>query len=223
MYDLALTISYQIRDEFGVLPSDNLMNASHILVVEGEDDKIALSKLLPNMSPALKSALHKHTLVIESLGGASKLNYNLNLWRSMFCNYFVFLDNDDAGRSAGEKAKNGGYITEAKIKYAICNGQTDSEFEDCISPDIYSQRIKDDFCVDIQSGNAFRGKNKWSDRVKNCFYSQGQLWTDDIKKKVKLAVAECIPDNPDDALNPHKRCSINALVTALESFISNAV
>ncbi|MDR0918568.1 MAG: hypothetical protein LBM93_04885, partial [Oscillospiraceae bacterium] len=49
----------EIRDVLGVLPADNLINASHVLVVEGEDDQIALSKLLLNMSSTLKSALQK--------------------------------------------------------------------------------------------------------------------------------------------------------------------
>jgi predicted ATPase len=213
----------EIRDVLGVLPADNLINASHVLVVEGDDDRIALKKLLSNMSSTLKFALQKNTLVIQTLAGASNLNYNLNLLRSMFCNYFVYLDHDDAGRSAGQKALDGGYITEAYIKYAICNGQSDSEFEDCLSPAIYSQRIKDDFGVDIKADNAFRCTKKWSDRLKDCFQNQGQRWTDVIEKKVKLAVAECISDNPDDALIPQKRSSIDALVTALENFISNAV
>ena len=37
----------EIRSVLGVLPSDNLRNARYILVVEGEDDKISLQKLLP--------------------------------------------------------------------------------------------------------------------------------------------------------------------------------
>jgi len=36
----------EVRNILGVLPEDNLRNASHVLVVEGENDKIMLSKIL---------------------------------------------------------------------------------------------------------------------------------------------------------------------------------
>ena len=86
----------EIRDILGVLPEDNLINASHVLVVEGEDDKIALTKILKSLSPTIKVALNKNTLVIQPLSGAGNLNYELNRLRSFVCKYYVFLDNDDA-------------------------------------------------------------------------------------------------------------------------------
>ncbi|MDR0918569.1 MAG: hypothetical protein LBM93_04890 [Oscillospiraceae bacterium] len=106
---------------------------------------------------------------------------------------------------AGQNAIDHKYITHADIKYTVCNGQTESEFEDCLNPNIYSQKIKDDFGVDIHSSSYFKGDKKWSDRLKKTFLSQGQPWTDNIEKKVKLAVANSIPDNPDEALIPQKR------------------
>ena len=45
----------EIRDILGVLPEDILINASHVLVVEGEDDKIALTKILKSLSTTLKA------------------------------------------------------------------------------------------------------------------------------------------------------------------------
>ena len=48
------------------------------LVVEGEDDKIALTKILKSLSPTLKEALNKNTFVFQPLSGASNLYYELN-------------------------------------------------------------------------------------------------------------------------------------------------
>ena len=39
----------EIREVLGTIVSDNLINAENVLLVEGEDDKIALEKLLPAM------------------------------------------------------------------------------------------------------------------------------------------------------------------------------
>ena len=63
-----------------------------------------MTKILKSLSPTLKEALNKNTFVIQPLSGASNLNYELNRLRSFVCKYFVFLDNDDAGISAGDKA-----------------------------------------------------------------------------------------------------------------------
>lgn len=211
----------EIRDILGVLPEDNLINASHVLVVEGEDDKISLTKILKSLSPTLKDALNKNTLVIQSLAGASNLNYELSRLRAFVCKYFVYLDNDTEGVNAGEKAIEKGFITEADIKYTICNGNPQAEFEDCLKRDFYVEKIKNSFSVDLASANFVRSK-KWSDNVKDAFCSQGQRWTDTIEKKVKMIVAESIPEeNADSVLNEHKRGSIDALVIALESMLTN--
>ena len=60
----------EIRSVLGVLPSDNLRNARYILVVEGEDDKISLQKILPLCSNKIKNALNTNQLIIKPLGGA---------------------------------------------------------------------------------------------------------------------------------------------------------
>lgn len=209
----------EIRDILGVLPEDNLINASHVLVVEGEDDKIALTKILKSLSTTLKEALNKNSFVIQSLSGASNLNYELNRLRSYVCKYFVFLDNDDAGISAGNKAIEKGLLTLADVKYTICNGSPKAEFEDCLKRDFYVEQIKQKFSVDLSLGT-FKGNKKWSDNVKDIFLSQGQQWTDTIEKKVKMIVAEAIPEeNAEVVLNEHKRSSIDALVNALEAML----
>ena len=65
----------------------------------------------------------------------------------------------------------------------------------------------------------FGGNKKWSDRVADCFRSQGKQWNDTTEKRVKLCVAESLPANPAVALNQYKRTSIDALVAAQNSLI----
>lgn len=205
----------EIRDILGVLPADNLINASHVLVVEGESDKKILGKILRAQSPKLKAALSKNLLVIKSLAGANNLNYELVNLRATMCKYFVFLDDDKSGRSSAEKAIESGYLNDAEIKYSICNGQSESEIEDCIKPDVYINMIQDSFSVDLKR-KEFKCNSKWSERMKNVFLSQGQRWNDTIEKKVKQIVADSFPDTVENALIEQKRGSIDALINSLE-------
>lgn len=209
----------EIRDVLGVLPADNLINASHVLVVEGETDRITLNKIITALSPKLKAALSKNILVIKPLAGASNLNYELSTLRSFMCKYFVLLDADEAGYEAAKNAISRGLITDAEIKYTICNGQNRSELEDCINSEIYSEKIQECFSVNINV-STFRGNAKWSDRMKATFLSQGQCWTEAIEKKVKLLVAESIPNSSENSLYEHKRSAIDALIVSLEKLLA---
>ena len=209
----------EIRELLGVLPEDNLINASHVLV-EGEDDKIALNKILSSLSPTIKDALIKNKLVIQPLAGATNLNYELSRLRSYVCRYFVFLDADEAGYDAAEKAIEKGLLSESDVKYSICNGNNTAEFEDCLKKDFYIEAIRNKFSVDL-GVTSFRNSKKWSDRVKTVFLSQGQRWTDAVEKKVKMEVTKLIPvEDADSVLDEHKRGSIDALVNALENMLS---
>lgn len=209
----------EIRDVLGIQVSDNLINAEHILIVEGEDDKIVLDKLLPNLSVKIKKAIQNGTLIIDSIGGAGNLAYKLSYYRNLQCKYHVILDNDDAGRRAAEDAERQGLITVRNVTYTICNGSPDAEIEDCYNKSNYEEIIFNEFGVNINTAQ-FRGNKKWSDRIANCFRAQGKLWNDTMEKKVKFAVAEGLLHDPNIALNVHKRSSIDALVVALENLLS---
>lgn len=209
----------EIRELLGVLPEDNLINASNVLVVEGEDDKIALTKILSEISPVLKDAFVKNMLVVQSLGGAANLTNELTRLRAYLCKYFVFLDNDDAGKQAAAKAIERKLLTEASVKYTICNGSPEAELEDCYNVEFYRKAIEDAFSVNL-SGSKLRGNKKWSDRIKQAFNSQGQTWNDQIEEKVKMLVAEAVLETKvAKVLNPHKRGSIDALAESLEKML----
>lgn len=208
----------EIRELIGVKASDNLLNASYVLVVEGEEDVVALKSLLPYLSDKLSKALKNHYLVIDKLGGASNLGYKLSLLKNALCTNHVLLDNDSAGKEAFEKAEKEGMLKQKDATFIICNGMTDSEFEDCLNKVVYAENILNDYGVDINV-TQFRGNSKWSDRMRNVFLSQGKNWNENIEAKVKHTVAESIKENLENALCTHKRGSIDALVKTLERMI----
>lgn len=209
----------EIRDVLGTKVSDNLINAENVLIVEGEDDKIVLEKLLPQMSEKIRKALQNGSLIIDYIGGAGNLPYKLTLYRNLQCRCHVLLDNDDAGRRAGQRAEDQGLLDVKDTTYTICNGSPDAEMEDCYQKSTYIDIIQDEFGVDLDVSE-FRGNRKWSDRIATCFRAQGKPWNDTMEKRVKLAVANVLPTAPADALDQHKRSSVDALVAALERLIS---
>lgn len=209
----------EIRDVLGIHISDNLTNAEHALIVEGEDDKIALKKLLPSMSTKIKRAIQNGTFIIDYIGGAGNLPYKLSFYRNLQCKYHVLLDNDDAGRHAGSEAERQGLLDVRNVTYAICNGSPNAEIEDCYNKAVYENAILNEFGVNINVAE-FRGNKKWSDRIAGCFLSQGKLWNDAMEKRVKLVVANEISEEVDTVLNEHKRSSMDALVTSLETLLS---
>ncbi|MDD3072915.1 MAG: AAA family ATPase [Eubacteriales bacterium] len=214
----------EVRNILGVLPSDNLRNANCVFVVEGEDDKISLGKILSAMDEKLSVALKTNMLVIKSLGGAGNLSHDLADLKNCMCNYFALLDNDEAGIQATDKAVACGLLNESQFKHTICNGSPKAEFEDCIKKDIYSKAILDGFSVDINA-STFSGNKKWSDRMKDTFSSQGARWTDSVEKKVKFVVAEAIPDridNINDVLIEQKSGFLNSVVSSLLRMLDNA-
>lgn len=130
------------REILGVLPSDNLKNSRYVLVVEGEDDRIALTKILPAYSEKIKMALRGNQLVIKALAGAGNLSHDLYDLKSSMCKFVVLLDNDKAGAEAYKKAKENGVLKESEVRFTICNGSPEAEFEDCLKVNVYADAIK---------------------------------------------------------------------------------
>lgn len=207
-----------IRDILGIKASDNLTHANYALVVEGEEDAIALRALLPVLSEKIAKALRSNMLIVEPIGGAGNLSYKLSLLRNALCAVHALLDGDQAGREAYQKAENESLISVANCTFIICNGMAEAEFEDCLDPEVYRDSILSEQGVDLTSAK-FRGNGKWSQRMRTTFLDQGKIFTEALLMKSKYLVAAAIAKNPTAALNQHKRNSIDALVSALERMI----
>jgi len=210
-----------IRNILGVLSSDNLKNSNNVLLVEGEDDKISLLKILPFYSEKIKNSLKTNNLVIHVMGGAGNLGHDITDLKNSLCKYVILLDNDSAGIESEKKAIEAGLIKENEAKFTICNGSPESEFEDCLNPALYKQKIKDNYNVDIDMPH-FKGNEKWSTRMKKAFSAYGTRWDEQTEKKVKIFVAESIPNeikNIDEVLIEQKASFINGVVLAIENMI----
>ena len=206
----------EIRDVLGVLAADNLRNSNKVIVVEGEDDKLYLTKILALKSSNIDKALKSNTLIILPLSGASNLSHILAILQRELCQYVILLDNDSAGKEACDVAVENGLATPAQVKFTICNGMASSEIEDCIKPSVYKKLIFDTFGVSLDC-KEFRNNKKFSDRVKDCFLAQGSLWNDNIERRVKYIIATTLPNQIEEILIKQKSGFIDGLVNIIET------
>ena len=204
-----------VREVLGVKASDNLLHARLVLIVEGSEDKESLEAIFNTLSPTIGKAIKDGSLYLDPSNGASNLSYKLSTYQAAVCLTHVFMDNDEAGRTAIQKAEEDGMVKMSDYHLTVCNGMVNAEFEDCLNVNIYDDVIKEKFGVEL-GRKTFKNKDKWSARMRRSFLSQGKLWNDSIEQKVKYIVANCIKDDPKKSLNEHKRTSIDSLIAELE-------
>jgi len=211
----------EVRDVLGVKASDNLLHARIALIVEGNEDKTALEAIFNYLSPIIAKSIKDGSLYIDPCNGAGNLSYKLSSYQAAVCLTHVLMDNDEAGRSAIEKAESDGMLKVSEYHFTICNGMANAEFEDCLNVEIYKNKIEEEFGVDLNN-RTFRNSGKWSIRMRETFLSQGKPWNDKIEKQAKYIVANCVKEDPENSLNEHKRSSIDALIAGVEEKIKNS-
>lgn len=209
----------EIRDVLGVRASDNLIHANWVLVVEGDSDARALRALLLSESTALRSALRNAHLVIDHLGGAGKLSYKLSELRNLLCGHHVFLDHDDSGRAAAEKAQADGLLKPIDLHFATCPGKKNAEWEDLLLVGLYEGWVESTYGVTLK-GAAFQNAKSWSDRMAETFLQAGKAWNEKTRSDIKAAIAGLIETSPASALNGHTRSAFDNLKAALEQKVA---
>ncbi len=204
----------EIRKALGVRAADNLRHAELLLITEGDDDSLALSALLSHASGRIKHALGLKSIAFDSLNGASNLSYKLGLARAAICSTHCILDNDEAGRKAFERAEQDGLTNLAEANFITCLGRPESEIEDLYDSKLYEPLLLNKYGVALSPD--FKGKKKWSDRLKDVFLRQGKPWNEAIENDVKRTIAAKVAEEPGNALLSACRSAFDALVQAIE-------
>jgi hypothetical protein len=204
----------EIRETLGVRAADNLRSAALVLVVEGEDDRVAITALLKNEHDELRSALNNGMLAIDSLQGGSNLAYKVGLLRDSLCNVYCYVDDDKAGRDGVEHAVSQGLLSLADVTLTHCDGRAEAEAEDLYDPGVYRNVVQRHYGA-LLTGPRFQTNKKWSIRVRETFGQQGKLWNDRIEAEVKRHVAEAVASQPASSLLPATRSAFDALVVTL--------
>jgi len=177
----------EVRDILGVHLDDNLTSAEVVLIVEGDDDRIALTSILSS-TVSLANALKTGRLAIDVLAGAGNLTHRVRLHADNICKVHAFLDDDASGRSALEAARKDGVLTNESANLTMVGGKQEAELEDLYREELYAATIKAECGLDWQSRGTDENK-KWSDRVRNILRRAGKPHSDADVMPIKLKVA----------------------------------
>ena len=206
----------EIRESLGVRIEDNLRHSEVALIVEGEEDRIAMSSLIAHHSPILKEALHNNRLGIDTLGGGRNLCYKLTQLRMGICDVHVLLDDDDVGRESVEKAIDQSLLELARVTLTRCKDMKDAELEDWYDSSIYEQLIKNKYGDIINSVHYKQHRAKWSCRIEHTFLKLGKPWSPFLEMEIKHDVASLVAQHPENALKANKRAPFDGMISALE-------
>lgn len=204
------------------LPGSNLVyNPERPRLVEGEHDRIALEAILRDRSPQLRRALDTGSMVLDCLFGGSNLTYKASLIVNAICSVHCFLDDDRCGRNAFERATADGILTATDANFATCRGKTEAEIEDLYEPALYADMLEGDYGVRLLP-RTFRTSEKWSDRVRETFKSQGKMWNDRVESEVTLRIAHLVARTPTAALNAAHQKVLDSLIKSVEGRLAVA-
>lgn len=206
---------HEIRNVLGVRLADNLTSAETILIVEGDGDKIILHSLLSNYSEKLESALRSGRLSIDVLSGASNLAHRVRMHTDALCKVHVFLDDDDEGRRAFEKANKAGLIDEQHVNFATCAGKNESELEDLLNYQVFDDHLIG-YCGYSLKKQGPEFEKKWTDRVRNLLKRLGKKADKPVIDMLKQRVAQSSKAKGLDSIAAGKKGPIDSLAKTLE-------
>jgi hypothetical protein len=210
----------EIREMLGVRASDNLRHATVVLIVEGEDDRGAISAILAARNAELKRAISDGTLAFDTMGGGMNLTYKLSEARVALCKTHCLLDDDKCGVDAFERAKTQGLVVDKDVTFTVCDGRDESEFEDLYALSLYEDMILTKYSVSL-SHPKFKGRKKWSERAGAVFSAQGKRWTDLLKAQVKADICQLAKSDPINAIEAARASIVDALANTLLEKISS--
>jgi hypothetical protein len=164
----------------------------------------------------LKTALADGEFAFDHLAGSGNLTYKLSLLRAQLCQYKTFLDYDDAGRRAEERARKEGLLSVSDSTFARCLGMPDSEVEDLYDVDLYREELESAFQVHLGAPTFKNPKSKWTDRVAATFAHAGRPWDDRVRRDVKKLVSECVARSPSKAIHQSRAGPVLGLIAVLE-------
>lgn len=180
----------EIRDALGVRVSDNLQNSRLVVICEGDADDKALARILSDIDPRIATVLKSAEVSISPLKGSGNLSYLASTLQNSICEPVCFLDDDQAGHEAMNRALSDQVLSEGDFVLTKRLGEQESEFEDLVQDDILERIVQSKYKADLNAiPKGFRGK-KFTTRAKAALETAGRPWNEATKLSLKRAVAE---------------------------------
>lgn len=205
----------EVRSILGVRLDDNLSSAEVILIVEGEEDKISLSRILPDMDTTINAEMKSGRLAIDALGGCGNLGYKVRSHSEAIGKVHVFLDDDNAGRQAVNKARKDNILSLDSINFSTVGGKKEAELEDLYEESVYSQILLTEVGAQMPARGPDSSK-KWTDRLRNLLRRSGKPLDDPSILAIKIKVAQAASKRGSSAIHINKRGPLESLITSLK-------
>jgi putative ATP-dependent endonuclease of the OLD family len=204
----------EVREVLGVRLDDNLSSSEIILIVKGEEDRIAIRSILSEMDSILSSSMQSGRLGIDVLGGATNLAHRIRLHSEAVCRVHVLLDDDAAGRVAFKAAAGEGLIDAAGVNFTKVGGKTEAELEDLYAEAVFAQIVRVEVGLEWLP-RAPDASKKWTDRLRNLLRRAGKPADDGTVQIIKIKVAQAAAALGVAALHPSKIGPIESLKNSL--------
>jgi hypothetical protein len=205
----------EIRDILGIRLDDNLSSAELILIVEGDEDRVALQSILSDMSKEVGKCFESGRLAIDVMRGAGNLGHRIRLHSDALCQVHAFLDDDRAGQQAFSAAQRHHLIDVGSVNFSKVAGKREAELEDLYEEELYQGIVRSLAGAEISKRGPDE-KRKWTDRLRGVLARAGKLTDDNTILSIKLQVAQAASKKGSAALQANKRGPIDSLCSHLE-------
>ncbi len=178
----------EIRRELGLAGGDALFLCDKILFVEGPSDETILKKVFELYAPELIKLIEEKELQFFVAHGVSKIPFYARISSEWVHDIFAILDNDDSGKAAYSKIKEGVGSFKSFLLPPI-RGKRQTEIEDILPPDIVSRALQSNH-LPCQSNEIKSSRAKFNDYIDGLSRRNGQILSDDDKNDIKKDVAD---------------------------------
>jgi putative ATP-dependent endonuclease of the OLD family len=205
----------EIRKVLGVRLDDNLSSAEVVVVVEGEEDRIAIKGILASLDSVVAQELKSGRIGIDVLGGASNLSHRVRLHSEALCQVHAFLDDDAAARQAFAKARADGILDTGSVNFTTVGGKNDAELEDLYDENVYQNILKSETGFEMLNLGPNSTK-KWTERLRNLLRRAGKPLDDGTILAIKVKVAQAAAAMGISGVHQSKRGPIESLCNSLK-------
>lgn len=209
----------KIRNSLGVNMSENLYNAEHIILVEGETDKNFLLKYINLGRSDILELIKNNRVALVKIGGVKNLISQLTMYNNCLCKLTVFLDNDNASKKKVDIAIDERLINQRDLYLTNSLSKKESEMEDLLNDEILIETIKSMYEFDVTDRLSISEQKKFSDRVTDILRSYGKLIDSKQLNKIKMNMSDKI--SKQESINFINDQSIGILNAMLDNVINS--
>ena len=167
------------------------------------------------------TSLRQNILVEEKKGEIKEVKYSQNKDKQEFQNswYYVFVDDDEAGKQFIQEMKQKGNIKDSEFTILRMPGLPNSEIENLFKPDAYSSVIAEAYGLDSATIESTCSENRqWSLSMKDIFLKAGKTWDRNTEIKLKTLVSEALKKTESFQLIEYRKSAFVSGCAALERY-----